>query len=129
MIAIQLLNDEAALNSYSTIEAKEYVPGDDIKINFQISDPQSGNRLMADGAATMTVVFELSDGTQLTKDAAFLFDAEDKSMWQVELTAADTMNIVGGNFKVILDFLGDETDIRMGMAYNALSKITFDGEC
>lgn len=129
MIAVQLLNDEAALNSFSVIEAKEYVPGDDIKINFQILDPQSGNRLMADGAATMQVVFELSDGTELTKDATFLFDAEDKSMWQVELTATDTMNIVGGNFKVVLDFLGDTTDIRMGMAYNVLSKITFDGEC
>lgn len=129
MIAIQLLNDEAALNSFSVIETKEYVPGDDIKINFQILDAQSKNRLMADGAATMTVVFQLSDGTELTKDAAFLFDSEDKSMWQVELTGADTMNVVGGNFKVVLDFLGDTTDIRMGMAYNALSKITFDGEC
>jgi len=122
MIAVQLINDEALLNNFFTVDAKEYVPGEAVKVKFQILDPQSKQRLIPDGAALMSVVFQNSDGTFLTKSATFLFDPDDKSCWEVDLTASESIAVVGGNFKVILDFLGDATDIRSGM-------VTFDGEC
>ncbi|SRR6266481_5772769 len=129
MIAIKLVNDQATLNNYSFEEIKEYVPGDVFSIRFQIFDPQTGNRIVPGTMATCTVVIQNSDGTFNTKTASMMFNPDDRSFWKVNLNSTDSTNLVGQNFKVLLDFLGDTTDIRTGMSYNSISKITFDGVC
>lgn len=129
MISVKLVNDQATLNNYTFEEVKEYVGGEAFSVRFEIFDPQTGNRLIPGSAATLNVIVQNSDGTFSTIAAAMMFSPDDRSFWQVDFSTVDSTNLVGANFKVVLDFLGDTTDIRTGMAYNVLGKITFDGEC
>ena len=58
-------------------------------------------------------------------------------MWEVSLTAEQSNDIIGGNVQFMLDFQGDSTtpdladatDLRAGMGYSIIAKVTFDGEC
>jgi hypothetical protein len=129
MLTITLLNDLAQLNNYYTVVAKTYIPNYPLTIKFQIFDSQSTDRLIPATNATANCIFQLSDGTELTVAATMLFNPDDRSMWKVQLTADQSNNIVGSNFQVTLDFAGDASDIRVGMALNVLQKISFDGEC
>jgi hypothetical protein len=138
MLTIALLNENAQLNDYSIVETKDYIPNLPLKLNIQIGDNETGLRLMAQATPSkMNLIFQNSDGTELTKAAAAMFNPADMSMWTVSLTASESNAIVGSNFQVVLDMAGDSTlpdlsdatDLRSGMAYSKLSKITFDGEC
>lgn len=129
MLAIKLLNDQATLNNFYNVSSRDYIPGDAFTLNFQIFDSQTKQRFMADADATIEVVFQKNDGSELTVEADVLFET-DRSMWSVEMTAESTETIVGANFMVVMTTEVDEEDVIVsGMAYNALSKITFDGEC
>lgn len=129
MITIALINNLAVLNNFVAEDAIQYVPGSTVKVNFQISDDQTNQRLIPGTAAECTATIQNSDGTFTDIDCTMLFNPDDRSCWSFTMTTDMTMLLVGGNFKVTLDFLGDGTDIRVGMAYNVLSKITFDGSC
>lgn len=138
MLTINLLNENAQLNDYTIVEAKQYIPNLPFKIKFQILDSETAKRLMAATTPSkMNLIFQQSDGTTLTKAASPMFNPQDMSMWQVSMTATEANNIVGSNFQVLLDMAGDSTlsdlsnasDLRSGMAYNVIQKITFDGEC
>lgn len=129
MLNITLLNDLAELNNFFTVVSKSYFPNYPLNIKFQISDDQLNDRLIPATTATATCIFQNSDGTELTVTASMLFNPDDRSMWQVQLTADQSNNIVGSSFQVVLDFLGDGTDIRTGLALNVLALINFDGEC
>jgi hypothetical protein len=137
MLKIKLINEQATLNNFNYVEVKEYIPNMVFTVKFQIQDSETLQRLISDDTAKCNAILQKRDGTELTKAASFLFSPGDKSMWKISLTAAESNDIVGGNFQVVLDFngsstvanLSDSTDLRSGMAYNVLAKIQFDGEC
>ena len=129
MLTVKLLNDQATLNNFLYLGTKEYIPNKAFTIKFQLFDSENNVRIMSGSAATCSVVFQKSDGTELTKSASFLFSPDDRSMWKVALTNSEANDIIGSNFLINLDVLGDATDLRSGMANNMLIKITFDGEC
>lgn len=138
MLLIKLLNEQAALNNFSYVETKKYSPGIEVKIKVQLHDDETTHRLMPGETAVLNAVFQKSDGTELTVPCTKLFPDDDRSMWQCILSAANTLLVVGSNIRFDLDFNGsatappvltDSTDLRTGMAYQAISKITFDGEC
>lgn len=137
MLKIKLINEQATLNNFSYVETKEYIPNFKFSIKFQIQDSETLQRVMSDVGASCNVILQKRDGSELVKPAAYMFDPDDKSLWQVNFTAAESNDIVGGNFQVLLDFdgsaieedLSDSDDLRSGMAYNVLAKIQFDGEC
>jgi hypothetical protein len=129
MLNITLLNDLAELNNYYTVVSKNYIANYPLTLKFQISDNQSQDRLIPATNATANCIFQNSDGSELTIAASMLFNPDDRSMWQVSLDAAQSNNIVGSNFQVVLDFAGNASDIRVGMAINVLAQINFDGEC
>lgn len=129
MLKIDLINDQATLNNFSILPNKEYVAGYPLVIKFRISDSDTKLRLIPSTVATCTCTFQKSDGTELVKTGTMLFNPDDRSLWSISLTTQDTLDVVGTNMLVKLDMLGDTTDIRIGMASNVLSKITFDGEC
>ncbi len=129
MLHIRLINDQAAVNNFFYVDSKDYVADQDFTIKFQILDEQLNNRLMPTVDATCKVTFQKSDGSELELTADMLFPDDDRSMWKVDVTAANSLLIVGSNFRVDLDVAGDATDMRTGMAYNVISIITFDGDC
>lgn len=137
MLKIKLLNEQLTLNNFSFISVKEYVPNYPLEIKVQISDSETTQRLIPSTDAKMNALFQKRDGTTLTKVCTMIFDPDDRSMWEASLTASETNDIVGGNVQFVLDFdgdsttldLADATDLRTGMAYSVLAKVTFDGEC
>lgn len=129
MLSVRLINDQATVNNFFYVEEKEYVPNVAVNFYFQLWDPQTKNRVIPGTSGTVTVVFENADGTQLSITATKLFSADDRSLWKAALNASQSNAIVGSNFKVTLDVVGDASDVRVGMAYNVVSKITFDGDC
>jgi hypothetical protein len=138
MLKIKLINEQATLNNFHYVETKEYIPNFPFSIKFQIQDSETLMRLIPSVDAVAQVIFQLRDGTELTKTATLLFTPDDRSIFKVDLSKTESNNIVGGNFQVLLDFngsasappdLSDSTDLRSGMAYNVLAKIQFDGEC
>ncbi len=136
MLKIKLLNEKAELNNFNYVEIKEYIPNLPFKLKIQLFDSETAQRLMADTGASLNFIFQTREGT-LVKPGTFMFDPSDKSMWEVSITAAESVDIIGGNFQVVLDFdgssveadLSDSDDLKSGMAYNVISKIQFDGEC
>lgn len=137
MIKVKLINEQVQLNNFHYVESKEYIPNLPFTIKFQIQDKETDARLIPGVSAKIVCIFQLRDGTELSKNATMLFNPDDRSMWKVEMSKTESNDIVGSNFQIILDFngdstladLSDSTDLRSGMAYNVISKIQFDGEC
>lgn len=137
MLTIQLIDEQAELNNYYVVETKQYIPNFPFTINLEIFDGENSNRFMPTVAAKMNLLFQKRDGTTLSKAASPLFNPQDMSMWTVQMSAADSNDIVGSNFQIFLDVTGDSTapdlsdatELMSGMAYNVISKIQFDGEC
>lgn len=129
MLSVKLINEQATLNNFFYPSKKEYTPSEAFTIKFQIFDSETTQRYMGKSASVMEVVFQKADGTELTKTASYLFNPDDKSMFSVALTAQESEDIIGSNFKVVLDVNGDDSEIKTGMAYNLVSKIVFDGDC
>jgi hypothetical protein len=129
MLNIQMLNDAPQLNSWFKVSAVAFIPGEAIKINFQLIDIDSNIRFIPPTTAVVTVGFKQSDGTTLTKTATGLFPSDDRSMWQVALASADTNVIIGQNILVSVDMLNDQTDVRQAVGNNVLSLTLFEGDC
>lgn len=138
MLKIKLITDESTLNNFEYVENKEYTPGYPLTIKFQVIDTQSDHRLIPEDDANLTATFQTRDGSQLVIEGSMIFGQDDKSMWGIELTAEQSNDIIGSNIFIQLDFdgsaatppdLSTSDDLRVGMAYNILSRVTFDGEC
>lgn len=138
MLKIKLINEQATLNNFNYVEQKEYVAGNPFVLKIQLTDSETKQRLIPSATANLNAIFQKKDGTELTIAAAMLFNPDDRSMWSVSVSAANSLEITGSNVKFELDFngsaaappvLSDSTDLRVGMAYNVVSKVTFDGEC
>lgn len=137
MLKIKLLNEQLTLNNFHYLEVKEYLPNLPLSLKIQISDSETMQRLIPGTAAKMNATFQKRDSTELVKAGTMIFNPDDRSMWKFDLTAAEANDIIGGNVLFELDFLGDSTlpdlsdatDLRAGMGYSILAKVTFDGEC
>lgn len=137
MLKVKLINEQATLNNYSFKETKEYVPGLPLNVKFQILDVDANLRLIPGTTAKLNATFQHKDGTEFSVAGSMIFNPDDRSMWLVALSATQTSDLVGSNFQIELDFngsstlpdLSDSTDLRAGMAYSVLRKVTFDGEC
>lgn len=138
MLKIKLVNEQATLNNFNYVDNKEYIANIPFNVCLQIQDSETNQRLIPGSTARLNAIFQKSDGTELTVAGSLLVGSDDRSMWKIAVSAADSNDIVGSNVRIDLDFngsatappvLSDSTDFRSGMAYNVISKITFDGEC
>lgn len=128
MISAKILNSDAVLNNYIFLTSIEYVPGETVILNTKIYNPQLDIRFIPNNAATMTMTFKNSDGTDLIKSATKI-SADDKSMWTTTLSASETENLASSNIQIDLDTLGDTTIIYKTVIRNGLSKILITGDC
>ena len=128
MISATLLNSDAVLNNYITLSSIEYVPGETVILNIKLFNPQLDIRYVPDAAATMTMTFKKSDGTDLIKTATEL-DTDDRSMWTTTLSGTETLDLASSNIQIDLDTLNDATIIFKTVIRNGLSKILITGDC
>lgn len=128
MIQAKLLNSNASLNDFFTLEAVQFIPGENLTLAIQIFDVQKGNRYIPPAGATMTMTFVDSNSTLFTRAAAVI-DANDRSMWKASLSQADTATLAGQNIIVILDVNGDGTIISKSLIENGVIRINLSGDC
>lgn len=128
MIKAKLLNSEAALNDYFYIGAVEFVPGEDVKVAIQIFDVQRDIRYIPPSAAELTLTFTDSEGDPIEKTAG-LIDVDDRSMWYVELSQAESEVLAGQNIEITLDVNGDGTEIKKTLIANGIVRINLSGDC
>lgn len=128
MLSIKLLNQEASINNFFYVGHIEYVPGEAFKVNIQLINKEINQRLIPDNLATVDIIFQKTDGTELTKVATKIFGADDKSAWKVSLSAVESSTIIGSNFKVKVTAY-DGTNNASAIAYNVLQRNSFDGAC
>lgn len=138
MLKIKLINEQATLNNFSFVENKEYLVGQPLSILIQVQDSETKQRLIPATNANLSATFQKRDGTEMVIAGTMLFSPDDRSMWKIDLNSTQVGDLVGSNFRVDLDFNGSavappvlstSTNLKTGMAYNVLSKVTFDGEC
>lgn len=128
MIKARLLNSGASLNDFFFLDALEFVPGENLTLVLQIFDAQKNIRYIPPAAAEMTLTFVKSDGTELEKSAS-LVDADDRSMWKVSLSQAETATLAGQNVEIELDVNGDASLILKAIIANGVIRINLSGDC
>lgn len=128
MITASLINSAATLNDFQPLASMNFVPGENLTVNIQISDPQKGIRYIPNSAATLTMTFMNVDSTQTVVNGS-LIDANDRSLWTCALTQTQTENLGAQNIIVTLDELGDGTIIRKCLIQNVLIRTNLSGDC
>lgn len=128
MLQAKLLNSSAELNDYLYIGSLSFIPGENLTICIQIFDAQKGIRLIPPITADLSMTFINKDGSELVKDADVI-DADDRSMWKVELSQTETENLAGQNIIIILDELDDGTEISKALLENVIQRTNLSGDC
>jgi hypothetical protein len=129
MLNVQILADSPQLNTFSKVSSISFIPGETPIINFQLLGPDGVTRFIPPTTAVVSVGFKKNDGTTLTKSATGTFPSDDRSMWNVSLTAAESAVVIGQNIIVSVDMLNDQSDIRQAVGNNVLSLTFFEGDC
>jgi hypothetical protein len=99
MLSLEILNKDATLNTFMIKSTFNFVSGETAKIVMRLMQPDLKIRYIPDVAAVITVPLKRSDDTTLTKTATFPF-ADDRSIIQIELSAAETALVISQNLLV-----------------------------
>lgn len=122
VLGANLLNSDASLNSFFTIGSLDFVPGSGATLVIQLEDLQKDIRFVPPIAATLSISINQTDGTVVNKAAAVL-DPGDRSIWVLQLSSSDTLDILSGNFMFTLDVNGDASLIVQGQVQNGLRSL------
>jgi hypothetical protein len=128
MIKAKLLNSEASLNDFFYVGSVEFVPGENVTFALQIFLSEKNIRYIPPVAAELTLTFIDKDGVDVVKTAAVI-DADDRSMWSVDLSQAETEVLAGQTVSGELDVNGDGTIIYKFVLQNSLIRINLSGDC
>lgn len=128
MLTTKLINSEATLNSFFEISNVQYVAGENLTVSFRLHDRQRDIRYIPNAAATVNVSYVDTSNATISV-AASQIDADDRSMWTVSFTQAQTLVIATNSLQVSVDELGDTTDISLTILENVLVKNTLTGTC
>lgn len=128
MLSAQILNSDATLNNFNVLDTKNFIPGEEFKLVIRVIDIEKNDLRYVPPATTIaTFTFNKNDGTTFTKTANIL--ADDRSIMDMTIEEAESIDLAGGNFSFELDVLGDGTKIVKGQVQNGLSKNLIDGAC
>lgn len=128
MINTKLINSEATLNDFFDIDNVEYTPGENLTVAFRLFNEQKNIRYIPPAAATVSVMYTDTSGVDQTK-AASNIDADDRGMWSVSFTQAETLTLASPSLKITVDVNGDATVLEISVLRNILSKVFLSGDC
>lgn len=132
MLSGQILSSDTTLNDFDVLDTKNFIPGEAFTLFFRVTNPEKDDlRYVSPATAKITVTINKNDLTTIVKDSdgtdvAFL--AGDFSIVSVAISATESVDVLGGNFKFELDLLNDGTQIIKGTVKQGLSKV-LDGDC
>lgn len=128
MIAVRLINSGASLNSFFEISSVNYTPGENLTMVLRLFDEQLDNRFIPDATATLTLTYTDTSDVEQTK-AASLLDADDRSLWTITWSQAETAAFGSTGFTVTMDAFGDTNTIYITTLPNVLTKQIISGDC
>ena len=130
MLAGTILNSDAQLNYFVEIKTKQFIPGEQFKLVIRLVNDELGSlRYIPPSTATFSVNLNKTDGTILTKTNADITPfTDDRSILSILIQESESEELASGSFTFSIDMLGDGTEIKKGIATNALSR-TIDGSC
>lgn len=121
MLTAQILNSQATLNNYIELGSLSFVPGEKVTLVVKMINDQLGIRYVeANPAATVKFIFNKSNNE--TEEVSGTFMTDDRSIVSAELSSAVTADILGGNFTMEIDVLGDGTDIKKVFVERGLTR-------
>ena len=128
MITAKLINSEASLNSFFQLSSVNYSPNENLTVAFRLYNEQTDLRHIPNVAATINVVHLNTSNAEVTV-AASLVDADDRSLWKVTYTQAQTAIMANSNLRLEIDTLGDTTVIYVAVLKNVLKRQILSGDC
>lgn len=126
MITAKILNSDAILNNFKEIGSLDFVPGSEVKLVIRLHDSQLDLRRVPAAAAVVKIFLNDTDGNEIEKTMTPLTD--DRSILSVTLEESETETLLGGNFTIEEDVLGDGTQIKKGLVQNGLRRVVI-GDC
>lgn len=126
MLTAKILNSDATLNNFKEIGSLDFIPGTQAELFIRLFNSQLSLRYIPPATAIVKIFIDKSDGTVLEKTMSALSD--DRSILSTTLEEAETEEILGGNFTLEVDILGDGSNIDKGIVLNGIRKVII-GEC
>ena len=119
MLTLKVLNSDAILNSYINIESLQFTNGSDVELVLKLWQCDKNIRYIPAAGAVITCDFLKSDNSVISKTATFPF-AEDRSIIQFSLSAADTAELISQN---ILIEIVEGAVTKHAFLQNAIQKV------
>lgn len=101
ILTLQMLNEDATLNSFFDIGSAKFIPGVPVKLVMRLIQISRDLRYVPDAASTFSLTLKKSDGTTLSKVPTFL-DSGDRSLIVVNLSNVETQLLIGQNISVTI---------------------------
>lgn len=128
MISAKLLNSDATLNDFTFVGEIAFFPGENVRISLQIQLTEKKIRYIPPVAATLTLTFLDKEGEEIVKTAAVI-NADDRSMWVVVLSQAESEVLQGQNIVGTLDVNGDASVVYKFLMANVIQRTNLAGDC
>lgn len=128
MLGARLISPDGTLNSFESLSALPFVPGETLTIRLQLTQPLKGSlRYMPAAGATLEARFIVNDTPEeLDLALSEAFDPDDRSIWEVTLTPAQTEILVGSNIELTLTEGAVISKAKIG---NILQRTNLSGDC
>jgi len=125
MLTAVILNSTATLNDFDEIRSLQFIPGAPFRLVIRLEQSQRDDllRYIPDATSTLTVNLPKTDGTEFNLPMTVFTD--DRSMWFVDITAAQASELASGNITFDLD---DNGTLRKGWIENGL-QLLITGDC
>ena len=127
MLSGQILNSNATLNNFIVIDAKEFIPGEEFKLQIRIINNElNGLRYIPPNTCITKFTFNDTNGNTFQKTATKLTD--DRSIMSMTIEESESEILQSGTITFEIDELGNGTKITKGIIQGALVRI-IDGVC
>lgn len=119
MLNADLLAADATLNHFEVLDAITFIPGEDLRIVIRLKSLTPIIRYVPDAGVTLNIDLRQKDGTTLTI-AGTILDADDRSIWFIDLDEAQTLTTIATNIDITLleGATTTKAQIRNGLTIN-----------
>jgi len=125
MITAKILNSAATLNNFIEIGTLGFAPESETTLVIRLWDQQLNLRRVPPATAIITGFFNNQDLSVLPKVFTPLTD--DRSILSITFTEVETLDLVGGSFKIQEDSLGNGSVILLGYVNAGLTRNILNG--
>lgn len=125
-LALEIINSDSILNNFRRVGTAKVVRGSDAVVRFRVIQPDKDNiRYVVASGATLAITLNKSDGTTITPTLSHPF-ADDRSILEFSLAAADTATLISQNLNVEITEGGS---LSIAVLQTGLQMINLNTDC